>query len=564
MHEKSERFVPTAGKIVWFGALSLVLGAALNSVAPDTSTLELAIIDELGRTVPARVEIVTADGENHIAEDALWAGGDCRTATVYGDILEDVLKKQSLEVKNPFSKTTQFYSDGRSIIRLPAGMAKIRVFKGPEYKLATSEIEMPEGKTLQHTIELSRLANMPQRGWYSSDDHLHIARPTKEIDPYISKVMQAEDIHVANLLQMGRESTFETTPQYAHGPQSWYREGNYILATGQENPRSHFLGHTITLGAKEPLNNLETYLIYRLLWQKAVEQGAINGFAHLGTLANLGSHAGLPLVLPHGLMHFMEILQGNRPGYATWYDVLNLGFRVTPTAGTDYPCLPSLPGHERFYTRVDGPFDYQSWLDAVRQGRTFVTTGPLLDFTVNGQEIGSEITVDEATTVLIETTVRFDPAKDEILGLELVQNGNVVRSFPRIADTGEMHVKIEYPIEQTSWLALRGYGNRAVEFYLAHEFHVSTVHSAPIYVTVENMPPLTSQPAARAAARTWLAQLENLELRLGEENLQYFFELVERNKNSGDGISKELVSRNRTALLDEIAHAKEFFMKFLE
>ena len=128
----------------------------------------------------------------------------------------------------------------------------------------------------------------------------------------------------------------------------------------------------------------------------------------------------------------------------------------------------------------------------------------------------------------------------------------------------EIYVKIDCPIEQTSWLALRGYGNRAVQFLLANSFHVSTVHSAPIYVTVKNMPPLTSQPAARVAARSWLAQLENLELRPSEENLQYFFELIERNKNSGDGISKELVSRDRTALLEEIAHAKEFFMKFVE
>ena len=57
MHVKSEQFV-------WLGALSLVLGAALNRAVPHTSTLELAIVDELGRAVPARVEIVTADGEN--------------------------------------------------------------------------------------------------------------------------------------------------------------------------------------------------------------------------------------------------------------------------------------------------------------------------------------------------------------------------------------------------------------------------------------------------------------------------------------------------------------------
>ena len=41
--------------------------------------------------------------------------------------------------------------------------------------------------------------------------------------------------------------------QYAHGPEGHYQEGNYILAAGQENPRTHFLGHKV---AKEYFETL--------------------------------------------------------------------------------------------------------------------------------------------------------------------------------------------------------------------------------------------------------------------------------------------------------------------
>lgn len=366
--------------------------------------LKLTIIDrQSGKMTPARVQILSPDGASHIADDALLVGGDCYNFDDFDGTLESALAALDPVVVDPFTRVKQFYSTGYSSLEIPEGDVEFSVFKGPEYRIATGSITISADQTVHRSVTLSRLRNLPEKGWYSADDHLHIARPVKEIDPYISKMMQAEDIHVANLLQMGQADHFKVTPQYAHGPDSHYKEGNYIIATGQENPRTHLLGHSITLGAAEPLNNPDQYLIYRLLWEDAVSQGAINGYAHWGTAGNYGKALGLPLLLPHGLMHFLEVLNINQLHYERWYDILNMGFRIAPTAGTDYPCLspPRLPGHERFYTRVTGPFTYENWLRGVRDGRTFVTTGPLLEFSVNGEEIGTEITLDDVGTVEI-------------------------------------------------------------------------------------------------------------------------------------------------------------------
>ncbi len=87
-------------------------------------------------------------------------------------------------------------------MEIPPGRTIIKVYKGPEYKVGRTEIDLIAAPQKDVIVYIERWTNMPQSGWYSGDDHLHIARPTQDFNPIVSKMMQAEDIHVANLLQM--------------------------------------------------------------------------------------------------------------------------------------------------------------------------------------------------------------------------------------------------------------------------------------------------------------------------------------------------------------------------
>lgn len=548
--------------------LTALLMSVLSSSAPafaarSEGVLQLSIVDAAsGKTTPARVEILGADGKYHVAEDALLVGGDCDTASINDRNypLESALSRLGREVIDPYTGATQFYSVGKSEIALPSGAATIRVLKGPEYEVAASQVTIPSGAVIDHKLELKRWVNMPARGWYSADDHLHIARSVRELNPFVSKMMQAEDIHVANLVQMGKADFFAIAPQYAHGPEGHYREHDHILAAGQENPRTHVLGHAITLGAREAIHLPETYLIYRLFWQEGVKQGGINGAAHYGITK--GGQYGLSVVLPENLMHFIEVLSFNYSNYQTWYEILNLGFRVTPTAGTDYPCGDfRFPGAERFYTKVDGDFSYENWLAGVQQGRTFVSTGPLLEFSINGAEIGGEILLDEARNVLIEGRVWFNPETDNLAGLELIENGDIIRSFPRLEDKAEISFKFDHKVTETSWLALRGYSYRpSLDILLREHRHASDVHSAPIYVTIGNAPPLTASARTKAIARTWLSRLDNLEARLSEANIDRLAAEFHGPVSDSDDVPREIVVSNREALLREVQSARAFFV----
>ena len=566
---------PGPGFLQAFIAMLLYIMAGLsisNSTVgfaqPKPGTLKLSIVDAIaGQPTPARVEVLDEEGHGYIAGDALLVDGDCNTFQKAPAWLtfERAVALLTKKVENPFTGTTQFYSVGKSEISLPPGTYNLKVFKGIEYKLQTHEIHIRPGETSELTVKMSRWINMPEQSWYSADDHVHIARPVKELNPFISKMMQAEDLHVANLLQMGLSKRFHITLQYSHGPESIYQEGNYILATGQENPRTHFLGHTITLGARSAINFPENYVIYRLFWEEAQRQGALSGYAHYGTWA--GTQYGLGIDLPTGLLSFLEVLQFNRGVYDVWYEILNTGFRMTPTAGTDYPCAgATIPGRERFYTKVEGPFTYENWLEGVRKGRTFVTNGPILEFRVHGKEMGEEVVLSKPASVVAEGRVRFDPTWDDLERLEVIENGQVIRSFPRTEGSSEIRFRFEYNVREASWLAIRAYGKKLGEAVrlasgLVHRTMrpTSEAHSAPVYVTLKGAPPLSGHPRAKALARTWLARLEDLESRLAEDQIENFAKRLE--PSPWDIVDEDLLRKNRSALIQEIQKAKDYFTR---
>jgi len=532
---------------------------------PENGILNLSIIDELsGKLVPARVEVLDKNGKTYVAEDALS--------------IEQPLVLLNKREFNPYTRTEQFYTHGSCRMSLAPGRYRLRVYKGIEYRVPIREVDIQAGRTVELRVNLSRWIDLPKQGWYGADDHIHIPRPVKELDPAISKWMQAEDLHVANLLQFGHSKDFRQTIQYQHGPGGIYQEGNYILASGQENPRTDFLGHTVILGATSPINFPDNYVVYKLFWEEAKRQGALSGYAHYGLYG--GAQYGLSVDLPYNLINFLEVVQADAGIYDVWYDILNLGIPMTPTAGSDY--FPSesvklmLPGRERFYTQVRETLTYPAWLSGVRAGRTFVTNGPVLEFQVDGKGLGEEVALKKPGSVLLEGTVRFDPARDNVRRLELIENGELLRSFPRRAGSSEIRFRFSHEVKQSSWLAVRASGNKVGEAQLPQPadavssnfvwtsavtwgeayFPPSVCHSAAIYVTIENGPTLSAHPRAKVLARTWLARLENLEMRLAEDQLQY---LAEPPPGFSDGVDPDYLRENRPALLEVVRVSKKYF-----
>ncbi len=255
-----------------------------------------------------------------MAQDALLVGpGYSDRKNAWKGNLDQALALLSKSVENPYTRTTQFYSTGNSRVVLPPGLYKVKLYKGTEYEVQARDVQIHADESVELKVAMSRWVDMPKEGWYSGDDHIHVSRPLKELNPVISKWMQAEDVHVANLLQFGSWNRFFASPQYEHGKGGLYREGNYLLASGQENPRTHFLGHTIILGQQSPLHFADRYVIYKHFWEEAKRQGALTGYAHWGTGSE--AQAGLAIDLPDRLLSFLEVLEAHDANYDVWYDI---------------------------------------------------------------------------------------------------------------------------------------------------------------------------------------------------------------------------------------------------
>jgi hypothetical protein len=379
-----------------------------------------------------------------------------------------------------------FYVEGRFTLQLQPGRYELAVSKGYEYRQLRLPFELEAGQELEQTLTVRRWINMPDRGWYSADDHIHLRRSPRE-NPLILRWLAAEDIHIGNLLQMG---DFWTTyfNQYGWGKQGRYREGDRILTSGQEDPRTPEIGHTISLGASDFVRVPEYYR-YDKVFDRVHELGGISGYAHQGM--SFHGYRGMTLDVPQQKIDFLELLQfcveGGPLHLDHYYHFLDLGFRLTATAGSDFPWCGRGPafgleqgcsqiGDARFYTYLGDGLTFEKWLDSVRNGHTFVSSGPILDLRVNQALPGTTLELEAGATLRITAEAFGEREQIPLENLEIVSHGKVLKSVS--AANGEererLSIQLEFPVRQGIWLAARCKAGTA-----------QFAHTTPVYVTVD-------------------------------------------------------------------------------
>src|SRR5262249_28796468 len=179
---------------------------------------------------------------------------------------------------------------------------------------------------------------------------------------------------------------------------------------------------------------------------------------------------------------FIEVLQGGRLNTDIWYRFLNLGYRVLPVGGADYPYFgPTLPGIERTYVKLDGPFSAEAWFNGFRRGHVYVTNGPLLQLSLNGREMGDEVHVARGTQLDVTADARLNPDVDDLDRLELVVLGDVAA---RVTADGRDRVHLEKRLvaDHSMWIAVRAYGGHQQPQF------PTVAPSAPGYVVVDHQP----------------------------------------------------------------------------
>ena len=376
----------------------------------------------------------------------------------------------------PHGNLFVFYVDGRYRARVPAGTYTLVASKGIEYRMTKEEIVVEPGATAEHSIALSRFLDQPAAGWYSGDVHIHSMRRDEKDSRSLLAQVRAEDVHVGNILKMGNVSGSHF-PQLGWGKAGRATRDSYAIVSGQEDPRTLTLGHTIHLDLQEPVRFPEAYLSYHKVFEAVAQQGGVSGYAHgAGTLP--GTVLGMTLEAVFDLLDFGEVMQSSSIGTDVWFTLLNLGYRICPAAGTDYP-YHDHPGAVRTYVNTGSTYDIDAWFEGLDAGRTFVSNGPLLSFELNGRGIGSEVRAESGESLSFELSATMSPDLGRLERLELIRNGEVIATDTATTGGEILELTHDNEAEESGWYVARAHGPE-----IGGGRAIGAI-SAPIYLIVD-------------------------------------------------------------------------------
>ena len=136
-----------------------------------------------------------------------------------------------------------------------------------------------------------------------------------------------------------------------------------------------------------------------------------------------------------------------------YWQTLEAGFRITPTAGSGFDNNDTHVGYNRVYAYSETPPDEAAWWQAIQQGRTFVTNGPLLRTSINGLPPGSVQSSYRSQSILLDIAVGLS-VRDPVDYLDVVFNGETIYS----AKLEDHYKRGEFPpieIDKSGWLVIR-------------------------------------------------------------------------------------------------------------
>jgi hypothetical protein len=386
-----------------------------------------------------------------------------------------------LDEKEPFT-----YIDGTCEIRLPADSFVVEVTKGPEYKPLREEITLGRGK-IALRLQIERWINHRESGWYSAD--IEAVSPL----PHASLLETAgEDLALVNLL----------AHQYIVGNRTAFPN---LLAFSGQKPAFEIPGHMVVVATRNShphLGSLNLLYCHRVVYPLAFGGGDnLDNWTLADWCDQCHRKGGLVVWRQrerwpspsHGLdlgealadlllgrVDALKPLVGKQFFHLDLYlALLRSGFRTTIVAGSGKVDLRKALGSPRTFAHLPSgtEFSYGSWIEAVRAGRTFVTFGPLLAFTVDSCDPGATVNRGLSKTIPVFAEARSWSPFDR---LEVVANDFVVASTIGAGQGAPVTIDTDIALPQSGWILARCIERRQSKKGSPEE--VVTAVTSPIYL----------------------------------------------------------------------------------
>ncbi len=113
----------------------------------------------------------------------------------------------------------------------------------------------------------------------------------------------------------------------------------------------------------------------------------------------------------------------------------------------------------------------------LRKGRSFVTNGPLIWFTIDGKDPGEDLSFRMVQKVKFQATLRSIIPVDH---LEIVSNGKVVQTFELKGDRRSGDFSGTLPVSESGWYVLRAWNDKPT-YPVLDIYPYATTN--PVYVT---------------------------------------------------------------------------------
>lgn len=387
-------------------SLVIVFFFMAGTLSAQTRVTGKIVDSQTGEPLPARLEILSDKGARFEAKSA----DPARPAIPY--------KRQvgTASVEHHVTLGAVGFT-----VDLPPGNYTFTAQRGKEYLVESREVTVEE-KPLDLVLKLRRWIDMPTLGWHSGDVHSH------RLWSEMPNLALAEDVHLSfplsnwvtsaeaglvsgNKIREGYRGKVQTLPlDKTHLVHSHNAEFEIFSVKG----KNHTLGAILGIGmsamdddrapplapfvdkvrAHGGLTDLEKH---SWPWSLAI---AATHKVDLFELANnhvWQTRFGFPSWTVEESAPYMGLERSAQGltewgwidfGFQTWYALLNCGLRIMPSAGTGSGVHPVAHGFSRVYAKTDGPLDLKKWLEALKAGKSFVTTGPILRAEMDGKTSG--------------------------------------------------------------------------------------------------------------------------------------------------------------------------------
>ena len=135
------------------------------------------------------------------------------------------------------------------------------------------------------------------------------------------------------------------------------------------------------------------------LFRKARAQGAATGYVHAFGGDGIRSKAAsaeqrFPVDVALGTVDALEWSAASRGSLIPLFHAWNNDFRITPVGGED--SLANMQDNRpvgiiRTYACLGDEFTAAGWVNALKKGHTYLSSGPVVEFRVNGQMPGDKV-----------------------------------------------------------------------------------------------------------------------------------------------------------------------------